>query len=94
VADDFDFDEFDIEADLARAEMQLSVRLESRRYGKPVTIVEGLDADAIDLEALASDLKKQLGTGGTVEGDRVELQGDQTDRVRDLLRDEGFQVEG
>ncbi|MFC7156213.1 translation initiation factor [Halomarina halobia] len=79
--------------DLARAEQVLSVRVERRRYGKPVTIVEGFDEHAIDLDELASTLKRRLATGGTVDDDRIELQGDHANRLPDVLRDEGFTVE-
>lgn len=78
--------------DLTRAEQRLTVRVERRTYDKPVTLVEGFDA-AVDLKDLASELKRALGTGGTVADDAIELQGDHRDRVPDLLRDRGFTVE-
>lgn len=90
-SDDFDFD-IDLEGDLARAETELAVRVERRRYGKPVTIVSGFDTNRTDLKDVASTLKKKLGTGGTVEDETVELQGDQRERVRSLLEELGFAV--
>jgi len=85
-------DELGIDDDLARAETVLSIRVESRRYSKPMTIVEGFAPDT-DLKALASTLKKQLGTGGTVDDGHIELQGDHRDRLPDLLQAEGYAVE-
>jgi len=82
-----------IEEDLARAEEVLSVRVERRTYDKPVTIVEGFDEDATDLQDVASQLKKQLGAGGTVSDGTVEIQGDHADRVPGLLEEMGFRVE-
>ncbi|QLG63118.1 stress response translation initiation inhibitor YciH [Halorarum salinum] len=82
----------DLTEDLARAEQRLTVRIERRTYNKPVTIVEGFDDDSTDLKGLASELKRSLGTGGTVDDGAIELQGDHSDRVRDLLRDRGFSV--
>ncbi|WP_350355398.1 translation initiation factor [Haloglomus halophilum] len=84
--------ELGIDDDLARADASLRIRLEKRRYGKPVTIVEGFDD--VDLAALASELKRALGTGGTVDEDSIELQGDHADRVPALLRERGFTVDG
>jgi len=82
-----------IEEDLARAEEVLSVRVERRTYDKPVTVVEGFDEDATDLQDVASQLKKQLGAGGTVNDGTVEIQGDHADRVPGLLEEMGFRVE-
>lgn len=86
-----DLDVPDPLADLERATLQLSVHTDTRRYGKQMVIVEGVE-DVSDPKALASTLKTALGTGGTVKGDRIELQGDHADRVRELLREQGFQV--
>lgn len=85
-------DELGIDDDLARAGQRATVRVVSRRYGKPVTIVEGLDPTAIDLKKLASGLKRALAVGGTVEEGRIELQGDHAKRVPDLLRERGIEV--
>jgi translation initiation factor 1 len=84
-------DDLGVVDDLTRAEQRLSVRVERRRYDKPVTVVEGFD-DSVDLAELASTLKRRLAAGGTVDGDRIELQGDHADRLPDVLRDEGFRI--
>ncbi|WP_306054367.1 SUI1 family translation initiation factor [Natronococcus wangiae] len=86
-------DELDAHGDLETAEQVLSIRTEKRRYGKPVTIVEGFDLPQSELKSVASDLKSSLGTGGTVDEGRIELQGDHRDSVPDLLRERGFDVE-
>ena len=84
-------DDLGIGDDLARAEQELAVRVESRRYGKPVTVVEGFEG-GVDLRTLASTLKRRLATGGTVDEGRIELQGDHAGRLPDVLREEGFRV--
>ena len=85
-------DELGIEEDLGRAEQQLTVGIDERTYGKKMTIVEGFDPSSVDVKDVASNLKSSLGTGGTVDEGRIELQGDHRERVRDLLEDEGFAV--
>lgn len=85
-------DDLGVGDDLTRAEQRLSVRAERRRYDKPVTVVEGFDDDGVDLDELASTLKRRLAAGGTVDDDRIELQGDHADRLPDVLRDEGFRI--
>lgn len=64
------------------------------RRGKTVTVVEGLPRNPEFLKALSKELKRVCGTGGTVAEDRVELQGDHRDRLRDLLRAKGWTVKG
>lgn len=85
-------EELDSHGDLSVSEQQLAVRMEKRRYGKPVTIVEGFDLPRSELKTVASDLKRALGAGGTVDDGRIELQGDHRDRVPELLREHGFDV--
>ena len=86
-------DDLGIGEDLARAEQRLSVRVERRRYDKPVTLVEGFESADVDLSEIASELKTKVGAGGTVDDGVIEVQGDHRDRVPDLLRDMGFRVE-
>lgn len=85
-------DELDAHGDLDTAEQVLSIRMETRRYGKPVTIVEGFDLPDSEVEQVASELKRAIGTGGTVDEGRIELQGDHQDRLPALLEDRGFTV--
>lgn len=94
MADDDPFDDIpDVGEDLARAEQILTVRVERRTYNKPVTIVEGFDPDAVDVQDVGTTLKKQLGAGGTVKDTSIEVQGDHAERVRDILEELGFNVE-
>ena len=86
-------DDLGIGDDLARAEQRVSVRVDTRRYGKAMTVVEGFDTSTTDLSDLSSTLKSRLAVGGTVTDGRIELQGDHSDRLPEILRDEGFQVE-
>ncbi len=87
-------DELGLDDDLGRAEQRLTIRIDTRRYGKAVTIVEGFDPDVTDVDDVASTLKSKLACGGTVEDDAVELQGDHADRAADILRDMGYDVGG
>ncbi|WP_435333645.1 translation initiation factor [Haloarchaeobius sp. TZWWS8] len=85
------FDDLDLIGDLDRAETELSVRVERRRYGKPMTVIDGFP-EGTDLRALASKLKRAVGAGGTVDDETIEIQGDQTERVVALLRSEGYAI--
>jgi translation initiation factor 1 len=86
-------EELGIDEDLGKAAQELRVSTDTRRYGKAVTIVSGFDTDTTDVGDVASELKSKLACGGTVEDDEIELQGDHTDRLPDVLRDMGYAVE-
>ena len=60
------------------------------RGGKTVTVITGLPVAQLD--ALARELKRLCGTGGTVRGDTVEIQGDHRDRLLPALQARGFTV--
>src|SRR3954470_17933944 len=62
------------------------LRMEKKgRNGKMVTVIDGLPRNEAFLKALAQELKRTCGTGGTVLDDGIELHGDLRDRVRDVL---------
>jgi len=80
----------DIEKVLEKAEEKIKIRAERRRYGRMVTIIEGIGSDA---RQVASSLKSKLGCGGTVKEGRIELQGDHRKRIKDLLVKMGYSEE-
>lgn len=80
-----------LEDEFAKLESEVRIRIESRRYGKKMTVLDGFSKD-IDLAALATELKKALGVGGTAKDGTVELQGDQSRAVRAVLEKRGFVV--
>jgi translation initiation factor 1 len=70
------------------------LRLENRASGKHVTIVDGLPDNREFVGRLARELKKACGTGGSVGEGVIELQGDQRERLRELLEKKGILVKG
>ncbi len=71
---------------LQRSSSAPQIWVERRRYGKEVTVIEGL----ADVERIAKTLKQRLAVGGTIKEGRVELQGDQRARARAVLKELGF----
>ena len=71
----------------------LLVRFErAGRGGKSVTIVTGLRLPPDGQTALLASLKKRLGTGGAQKSGVLEIQGDQRDRLTNLLASFGYNV--
>lgn len=62
------------------------------RGGKAVTLVKNLVLSPDDLKALAKRLKQECGTGGTVKGSVIEIQGEQREKIAELLRKAGYRV--
>jgi translation initiation factor 1 len=70
------------------------LRLENRTSGKSVTVVDGLPRNPEFLQSLAKEWKRACGTGGHAGEESIELQGDQRERLRDLLVKKGWKVKG
>src|SRR3954452_4542734 len=62
------------------------------RRGKGVTTVFDVPMDENNLKELAATLKQRCGTGGTVKEGRIEIQGDQRERIVAELEKLGFKV--
>jgi predicted translation initiation factor SUI1 len=62
------------------------------RRGKGVTIVSDVPLDEAGLQELAAKLKQRCGTGGTVKDGRIEIQGDQRERLTAALESMGYRV--
>jgi len=77
--------------ELDRSEARIVVRLEFRRFRKPVTIIQGLPGGR--LEEVARELKRRFGAGGTTKGGEVLLQGDHRGHVKDALVKLGFRAD-
>jgi translation initiation factor 1 len=62
------------------------------RRGKTVTAISGIPLPEDELRALAGDLKRSCGTGGSAKDGVIEIQGDHRDTLATLLRDRGYTV--
>lgn len=79
--------------DIAREQQNIMIYTVRRRYGKMVTVVEGIDANDINIEELAKKLKTKCASGGTVKDGNIELQGDHKKTVYNTLMEMGFNAE-
>jgi translation initiation factor 1 len=74
--------------EITRTGQRIRVRADKRRYGKYVTIIDGLEN--VDLDKVAKELKRRLACGGTSKMDKIELQGNHVSKAKDVLIDIGF----
>ena len=82
-----EFDELD---SIAREQMELRITRDTRRYGKVMTIITGIDDPSIDARRLLTRLKSKCACGGALKDGHIELQGDHTRKVGLVLEEMGF----
>lgn len=62
------------------------------RGGKVVSVIAGLPLGDAELAALAAELKKRCGSGGTVRAGAIEIQGEHRDTLVAELVKRGYQA--
>ncbi|MBD1582923.1 stress response translation initiation inhibitor YciH [Pseudoalteromonas sp. S16_S37] len=62
------------------------------RKGKGVMLVVGIDAKQHDLKKLAKTLKSKMGQGGAIKDGIIEIQGDDRDKLKQILEALKFKV--
>jgi translation initiation factor 1 len=75
---------------ISMEQQTVKVRMEMRKWGKPATIVEGIDGKSVSLADLATKLKTYCACGGTSKNNSIILQGDHRDKVKKVLVGYGF----
>lgn len=76
--------------EISKEQQRITVRLETRKWGRPMTIIEGIDPKTIELSRLAQKLKSICACGGTAKNGQIQLQGDQRMRAKKALVQLGF----
>ena len=76
---------------IEREAKKIKVYLTTRKYKKPVTIIEGMDKNSA--KSVIKDLKRKLACGGSYKEEKIELQGNHVNRVKELLVKLGFDEE-
>ncbi|KGF72069.1 hypothetical protein DO97_12435 [Neosynechococcus sphagnicola sy1] len=60
------------------------------RKGKTVTIIRGFQTNEATLETLLKQLKTQCGAGGTLKDQEIEIQGEHTQKIVQILKQLGY----
>ncbi|MEM4605528.1 MAG: stress response translation initiation inhibitor YciH [Candidatus Pacearchaeota archaeon] len=77
-------------SDLAKKSQVVTIKKEKRKFGKVITVIEGLKD--IDTQNLGKKLKMKLACGGKIDKDKIELQGDHLNKIKKILVEEGFDI--
>ncbi|MDT7858975.1 MAG: stress response translation initiation inhibitor YciH [Candidatus Aenigmarchaeota archaeon] len=83
-------EELGIEEALEKEEAKIRVYIETRRFGKPITIIEGIREN---VKEILKELRRTLACGGTFKNNHIELQGDHRKRIKEVLVALGFKEE-
>jgi translation initiation factor 1 len=70
-------------------ERKISIFEKRAKGRKFVTLVSGID-EKKDAEELLKSMKKELACGGTLKGERIELQGKQKRAITNFLKKKGY----
>ena len=79
--------------EIEKEQQRIRIRLETRKFGRPSTIVDGMDDRNSNLATMAQKLKSFCACGGTSKNGQIMLQGDHRERVRDYLIKIGYPEE-
>lgn len=63
-----------------------------KRKGKPVTVLQGYTGAAQDFKKLTKLLQSELQVGGSFKNDQIILQGNNRDKIMDILEGLGFRT--
>ncbi|HDD46073.1 MAG TPA: translation initiation factor [Candidatus Aenigmarchaeota archaeon] len=74
---------------IAKEEEKIKITMTKKRFGKAVTVLEGISKD-VDMKQLLKNLKTKLACGGTIKNNTIELQGDHRKKIKDILIKLGF----
>lgn len=79
--------------EISKEQQRIRVRIETRKWRREMTIIEGINDKDTDLGRLSQKLKAFCACGGTAKNNQIMLQGDHRERVRSYLIRMGYPEE-
>ncbi len=90
---DYQPEEEETSESLAPEKQQLEAHFSKKgRGGKIVTVIKGFEGTNEELKQLGKELKNKLGVGGSVKDGEIIIQGNNREKVVQILKDKGFKV--
>lgn len=62
------------------------------RNGKPVTLIEGFEGSDEELKKISKRIKTTLGIGGSEKDGTIIIQGDNRDKIMEILKNLGYKT--
>lgn len=75
---------------IAKEQQKIQISNDKKRFGKVVTIIQGIDEKQIDAKQLTKKLKQKLACGGTFKSGTITLQGEHRDKVKEIMVKMGY----
>jgi len=79
--------------EISKEQQRIRIRLETRKWKRAVTIIDGINDKDTNLSRLAQRLKTFCACGGTAKNNEIILQGDHRDKVKSYLIGLGYPEE-
>ncbi|MBT4540317.1 translation initiation factor [Candidatus Woesearchaeota archaeon] len=70
---------------IAKEQQKIQVSSIKKKFGKIYTVIKGIDPKQIDIKDLTKKLKSIFACGGTYKDEKIELQGNHKQHVREAL---------
>jgi len=80
-------------SEISKEQQRIKVRLETRKWRRAVTIIDGINDKDTDLGRLAQKMKTFCACGGTAKNSQIILQGDHRQKVYSYLLQMGYRNE-
>lgn len=91
--DESDYVEGESQEEIEPKDQKLEAHFSNKgRGGKTVTIIKGFQGPEEELISLGKMLKKKCGVGGSTKDGEIIIQGDDREKVMQILRKEGYNV--